>query len=112
MQSLGKLPVFLSQMGIDMASFSGHKIHAVKGIGLLYVRKGCRIHPLIYGGGQQNGIRSGTESTFLSGALALALSLAEKDRESALSRVTILKKELLDGLSDLHGYGNDQRPYN
>lgn len=101
-QSLGKLPVFLSQMGIDMASFSGHKIHAVKGIGLLYVRKGCRIHPLIYGGGQQNGIRSGTESTFLSGALALALSLAEKDRESALSRVTILKKELLDGLSDLH----------
>jgi len=101
-QSLGKLPVTLSRMGVDMASFSGHKIHAVKGIGLLYVKKGCRINPLIYGGGQQGGIRSGTESTFLSGAMALALSLAEKDRENALSRVTILKKELIDGLSDLH----------
>ena len=64
-QSFGKLPIRLSQMGIDMASFSGHKIHAVKGIGLLYIKKGCRIHPLIYGGGQQNGLRSGTESTFL-----------------------------------------------
>jgi len=100
-QSFGKLAIVPATMGIDMASFSGHKIHAVKGIGLLYVRKGCRIHPLIYGGGQQGGIRSGTESPYLSGALALALSLAEKDRENALSRVTILKKELLDGLSDL-----------
>lgn len=100
-QSLGKLPIRLSQMGVDMASFSGHKIHAVKGVGLLYVRKGCRISPLIYGGGQQHGLRSGTESTYLSGALALALSLAEKDREDALLRVTILKRELLEGLSDL-----------
>lgn len=101
-QSFGKLPIRFSQMGIDMASFSGHKIHAVKGIGLLYVRKGCRISPLILGGGQQNGLRSGTESSYLSGALALALFMAEKDREKALSRVTILKKELLEGVSDLH----------
>ena len=101
-QSLGKLPIRLSRMGIDMASFSGHKIHAVKGIGLLFVRKGCRINPLIYGGGQQNGRRSGTESTFLSGALALALALAEKDRENALSRVTILKRKLIDGLLELN----------
>lgn len=101
-QSLGKLPIRFSSMGIDMASFSGHKIHAVKGIGLLYVRKGCRIHPLIFGGGQQNGLRSGTESVYLSGALALALSLAEKERENALLRVTILKREFLDGVSDLH----------
>lgn len=101
-QSFGKLPIRLSQAGIDMASFSGHKIHAVKGIGLLYVRKGCRISPLILGGGQQNGIRSGTESTYLSGALALALSLAEKDRENSLARVTILKEQLLNGLKDLN----------
>lgn len=100
-QSFGKLPIRLSQMGIDLASFSGHKIHAVKGIGLLYIKKGCRIHPLIYGGGQQNGLRSGTESTFLSGALALALSLAEKDRENAFTSVTILKRQLLAGLEDL-----------
>ena len=101
-QSFGKLPIQFSRMKIDMASFSGHKIHTVKGIGLLYIRKGCRIHSLILGGGQQNGLRSGTESVCLSGALALALSLAEKDRENALSRVTILKREFLEGVIDLH----------
>lgn len=100
-QSLGKLPIRLTSMGIDLASFSGHKIHAVKGVGMLYIKKGCRIHPLIYGGGQQRGLRSGTESTFLSGAMALSLSQAEKDRENSLTRVTILKKNLLEGLKDL-----------
>jgi cysteine desulfurase len=101
-QSLGKLPIDLGNLGIDMASFSGHKIHSVKGVGLLFVKEGCRIHPLIYGGGQQNGIRSGTESPYLAGALELAVSMAEEDREKALPRVTMLKNKLLDQLSDLH----------
>lgn len=101
-QSLGKIPIHLANLGVDMASFSGHKIHSVKGVGLLFVKEGCRIHPLIYGGGQQGGIRSGTESPYLAGALALAIARAEEDRESALSRVTMLKKQLLSALSDLH----------
>ena len=100
-QSLGKLPMRLSNLGIDMASFSGHKVHSVKGIGLLYVREGCKVHPLIYGGGQQNGLRSGTESPYLAGALALAISLAEIDRDAALVRVTMLKKQLIEALADL-----------
>ena len=113
-QSLGKLVVKPSAMGIDMASFSGHKIHAVKGVGLLYVRKECRINPLIYGGGQQNGLRSGTESPYLSGSFALALSEAEKNQKNAYEHVTILKKLLLEGLSDIHAIllsPDDALPY-
>ncbi len=100
-QSLGKLPIRLSDLGVDMASFSGHKIHSAKGSGLLFVKKNCRITPLILGGGQQRGIRSGTESVYLSGAFALALSLAEKSREESHLRVTMLKKNLTEGIADL-----------
>ena len=53
-QSLGKLPIALSRMGVDMASFSGHKIHALKGFGLLYIKSGVRVQPLIIGGGQHH----------------------------------------------------------
>jgi hypothetical protein len=88
-------------MGIDMASFSGHKIHSAKGSGVLFVKKNCRISPLILGGGQQRGIRSGTESVYLSGAFALALTLAEKSREDSCLRVTMLKEKLKEGISDL-----------
>ena len=100
-QSLGKLPIRLSDMGVDLASFSGHKIHSAKGSGVLFAKKNCRISPLILGGGQQRGIRSGTESVYLSGAFALALSLAEKSREESYLRVTMLKKKLSEGLTDL-----------
>ena len=58
----GKLPLKLEKLPIDLVSMSGHKIHAPKGIGALYVKKGTRIDPLIYGGAQQNGLRPGTES--------------------------------------------------
>lgn len=61
-QSLGKLPVFPAQWGIDLLSASGHKIHAPKGIGALYIGKGVRIQPILFGGSQQNGFRSGTEN--------------------------------------------------
>jgi len=61
-QSLGKLPVYPSQWGIDLLSVSGHKIHAPKGIGALYIRNGIKIQPILFGGNQQNGMRSGTEN--------------------------------------------------
>jgi len=97
-QSLGKLPISLSAVGIDMASFSGHKIHCVKGIGGLFVKNGCRIEPLLYGGGQQNGIRSGTESPWLYGAFSLALEKAEERREKAYENAASLRYLLLEGL--------------
>lgn len=61
-QSFGKLPVYPQKMGVDMVSASAHKIHGPRGVGFLYVRKGLRINPLIFGGGQEDGLRAGTEN--------------------------------------------------
>ena len=61
-QAYGKMPITPKNMKIDLLSMSGHKIHGPKGVGFLYVREGTKIQPLIYGGGQQKGMRSGTEN--------------------------------------------------
>ena len=100
-QSLGKLPISLSRMGIDMASFSGHKIHALKGFGLLYIKTGVRVSPLILGGGQQKGMRSGTQSAYLASAFALALEKATENIEENLSKMTALRDQFAEGLREL-----------
>ncbi len=100
-QSLGKLPIALSSSGIDFASFSGHKIHSVKGSGLLYVRKGNRLSPLLYGGGQQRGLRSGTESPYLAAAMAEALRVIEAGREASFVKITACNAKLRRVLPDL-----------
>ena len=93
-QSLGKLPLNMKTMGVDMASFSGHKIHGIKGVGLLYIRNGIRIAPYILGGGQQNGMRSGTQSLPLAASLATAMKEAEKAREKAYEDVSRINSYL------------------
>jgi cysteine desulfurase len=97
-QALGKLPINLSSMGADMCSFSGHKIHSIKGNGVLYIRKGVRIDPLILGGGQQEGMRSGTQSPVLAGAFLEALKEVTSEVDEARSEVekinSYLRKEL------------------
>ncbi len=98
-QSLGKLPINLKTMHVDMAIFSGHKIHSVKGVGALYVRKGIKIDPLIIGGGQQDGMRSGTQSIFLAEAFATALEEANSTRENAYTNVTEINKFLREELT-------------
>ena len=89
-QSLGKLDINLARMGVDMASFSGHKIHGIKGVGVLYVKNGVRIDPLILGGGQQKGMRSGTESLLLASSFEAALSEAVANREKAFGDATLM----------------------
>ena len=98
-QALGKLPINLSSMGADMCSFSGHKIHSIKGNGVLYVRKGIRIDPLILGGGQQEGMRSGTQSPVLAGAFLAALKEVTSEIDEARSEVLKINKYLRKELS-------------
>ena len=99
-QALGKMPINLASMGADMCSFSGHKIHSVKGNGVLYVRKGVRIDPLIVGGGQQDGMRSGTQSAVLAGAFLEALKEVSTGIGEGAAKVadinSYLRKELTD----------------
>ena len=113
-QSLGKLPIALSRMGVDMASFSGHKIHALKGFGLLYIKSGVRVQPLILGGGQQKGMRSGTQSPYLASAFALALEKAYENIDENLRKMTELRDHFVSGLSkfDVHVLSpKDALPY-
>ena len=99
-QALGKMPINLSTLGADMCSFSGHKIHSIKGNGVLYVKKGLRIDPLIVGGGQQEGMRSGTQSPVLAGAFLAALKEVTTGIDEAYAKAaeinTYLRKELTD----------------
>ena len=71
-QAYGKLPIIPKNMGIDLLSTSGHKIHGPKGIGFLYIKEGTKISPIIFGGGQQKGMRSGTEN--VPGIVGLAVA--------------------------------------
>ncbi len=99
-QALGKMPIDLHKMNVDMCSFSGHKIHSVKGTGVLYLKNGVRIDPLILGGGQQKGMRSGTQSLLLAKAFEAALEEAVETMESSHANAVkinqYLRKELAE----------------
>ena len=99
-QALGKMPVDLSKLGADMCSFSGHKIHSIKGNGILYVKKGVKIDPLILGGGQQDGMRSGTQSTVLAGAFLEALKEVSDGIGEAREKVGMINNYLRKELED------------
>ena len=83
-QGFTKLPLNVRRLDIDLFSFSGHKLYAPKGIGGLYIKKGIRINPVEYGGGQERGIRSGTQSVPMIAAMGEALALCKKDGAAIL----------------------------
>jgi cysteine desulfurase len=76
-QSAGKIPVHVDGLGVDLLSLAGHKFYAPKGVGVLYVRKGVCLEPLIHGAGHESGRRAGTESILLDVALGTACELAQ-----------------------------------
>jgi len=93
-QSVGKIPVNVDALGIDLLSIAGHKIYAPKGIGALYVRKGVKIDQLMQGAGQESGRRPGTENVILSVALGEAFALVEKNIESYSSHMKSMRDRL------------------
>ena len=96
-QAVGNIPVNVKGLGVDMLALSGHKIHAPKGIGVLYIKTGTRVRTLIDGGGQEKGRRGGTENVAFAAALAKALSIAVERMEDN-ARVAALRDRLADGL--------------
>lgn len=100
-QGFMKLPVKTASLGADLISLSGHKIHAVKGIGALYVRKGIRLVPIVTGGKQEKGLRSGTESVPLIAAFGAAVDKYAPTVSERYKKAEKLKRyllELLDGI--------------
>ena len=97
-QAVGKVDVNLKNTHINMLSFSGHKIHAPKGIGVLYVRRGTRFTPFMKGGHQERGRRAGTENVPYIVGLGVACELAKKNLEVVASRVKSLRDKLEQGI--------------
>jgi len=100
-QSVGKLPIDLrgSFKHVDLLSFSGHKLHAPKGIGALYIRRGTRCRPFLLGGHQEDGRRGGTENVAFIAGLARALELAMEHRDQDEQRIRTMRDRLQDELS-------------
>ncbi|HNQ46541.1 MAG TPA: cysteine desulfurase NifS [Syntrophorhabdus sp.] len=97
-QAVGKIPINMRANNIDMLSFSGHKLHAPKGIGVLYIRKGTRFLPFMLGGHQEKGRRGGTENTASIAGLGKACQLAARNVETENTRVKYLRDKLEDEL--------------
>ena len=101
-QSYGKLRIYPKKMSVDMLSVSGHKLHGPKGSGFLYIKDKTRIKPIIYGGGQQKGMRSGTENVPAIAGLSAAVKLIYNDQfEDKINKLYELKDYFIDELEKL-----------
>lgn len=97
-QAVGNLAINVKEQNIDLLSLSGHKIHAPKGIGALYIRKGVAVDNFMHGGGQESGKRGGTENTAYIVGLGQAVEDAVKGLEAKAERLTKLRDRLIDGM--------------
>ena len=100
-QAAGHMPIDVEDMQIDMLSLSGHKFHAPKGVGALYVRKGIYLESLIEGGGQERGKRAGTENVAGIAALAAALKESCLHMEEDAKKTAAMRDRLIEGLSKI-----------
>lgn len=114
-QAYMKLPIKASSLGADLISLSGHKIHGVKGAGALYIKKGVRLIPVVTGGKQEKGIRSGTESVPLICAFGAAVEKLSPTIKQRYEKVSGLKSRLSELLSTIEGVSinspEDGSPY-
>ena len=100
-QSAGKLPIDVEAMNVDLLSLTAHKIYGPKGIGALYVRRKppLGLEPLMYGGGQERGLRSGTLATHQIVGMGLAFEIAERERQQDVERIGALRDQLWAGIA-------------
>jgi len=102
-QAFGKIKLCPGKLGADLLSVSGHKFHGPKGIGFLYVRDGVKIRPILYGGGQQRGMRSGTENVPGIAGLGAAVQMIFQENQRKREHLFSLKRQLVKGLEELEG---------
>lgn len=117
-QSAGKIPVNVDTLGADLLTLSSHKIYGPKGMGILYKRKGVKVQPLFYGGGQERKIRSGTENTLGIIGFGKAAEIAARELETENMRVKALRDRLIKGVLEqipdvrLNGHPEKRLPHN
>lgn len=97
-QAIGSIKIDVSALNVDMLSLSGHKFHAPKGVGALYIKKGVVIDRLIHGGAQERKQRAGTENLASIAALGKAIELADQNIESHNEKLTAMRDRLIDGI--------------
>ena len=102
-QAAGHNPLDVKGLGCDMMSVSAHKLGGMRGAGLLYIREGLELQPLICGGGQENGLRSGTENTAAVVSMGAAMEEACRDISGSAGRISALRDRLIAGLLDIPG---------
>jgi cysteine desulfurase len=104
-QAVGKIPIDLGSLPVDLLSLTGHKFYGPKGIGALYIadRPGCNVEPILHGGGQQRRIRPGTLPTDLIAGLGMAAEVAAASIEADLEHLRQLRRVLWDGIRDIAG---------
>jgi cysteine desulfurase len=112
-QSAGKIPVDVNALGVDLLTLSSHKIYGPKGVGALYKRKKVRLHPVVFGGGQEGNARSGTENTIGIVGFGKAAEIAARDLDSEFERTGKLRDKLIRGIeeriSDVRYNGHPER---
>src|SRR5262249_30979604 len=97
-QSLGKVPVNVRELGVDLLSIAGHKLYAPKGVGALFVRRGVRLESLIHGAGHEGGRRAGTENVPYLVGLGTAAQIAARSLSEASGRMRALRDRLEEKL--------------
>src|SRR5437773_472421 len=116
-QALGKLPVDVNDLGVDLLSLAGHKLYAPKGVGALFVRRGVKLEPLLHGAGHEAGRRAGTENVPYVVGLGAACEIARRSLPAASERLRALRDRLWErlraGLGDrvgLNGHPEKRLP--
>ncbi|MFC1866971.1 cysteine desulfurase family protein [Thermodesulfobacteriota bacterium] len=115
-QAVGKIPVDVNELGVDLLSVAGHKLYGPKGVGALFIRDDLSVNSLIHGAGQEMGKRAGTESVILAVGLGSACEVARQGLEHDITKIRALRDRmqviLFDGIKDLvlNGHPNERLP--